>query len=267
MGTDVFGRAFALVKEKEYAKAADLLMRSYAVCAATAGLDGRPQAHPAAYAYEREGALYFLTLKNSRAYAELSKTPYTEFCVTDPADGSSFRLSGKVCFTAEADTVRSAARACSGIPEKVREDEGMLIAYFLTGVSGIIETDGGELRFSVPDPSGVLIGVKLKKKTELRDRISRILQRRESDPPALCGEDAALYDGALFVFAAAAKALFPRMDITPLERSAVFETYDDREKYTDGAARIIGNAVIDKPEDLTWWLDPQKWRGGTFSDL
>ena len=45
------------------------------------------------------------------------------------------------------------------------------------------------------------------------------------------------------------------MDIRPIERAAVFETYDEREKYTALAAGIIGNAVIDKPEDLTYWLN------------
>ena len=48
------------------------------------------------------------------------------------------------------------------------------------------------------------------------------------------------------------------MDIRPIERAAVFETWDEREKYTKLAARLIGNAVIDKPEDLTFWLDAER---------
>lgn len=265
MKSDVFRKASALVKEKKYAQAADALLRSGTVFSATAGLDGRPQARTAAYAFERDGALYFLTLKSSRAYAELSKTPYTEFCVCDATGSSVFRLSGKACFTEDEQTVGDAALSCPGALEKAGGELRMLIAYFLTGAKGMIEGAGEELGFSLPDPSGVLIGITFKKKAELRDRLSRILQRRESDPPPLERQELALFDGALFVFAAAAKELFPRMDIMPLERSAVFETYDEREEYTARAASIIGNAVIDKPEDLTWWLDHEKWRGGGFS--
>ena len=113
----------------------------------------------------------------------------------------------------------------------------------------------------------VLTGITVKKKTELRDRIAKVLERREAEPPALPEETAKLYDGALFLFAEAAKALWPRMDIRPIERAAVFETWDEREKYTKLAARIIGNAVIDKPEDLTYFLDPERlaelWKGRT----
>ena len=66
--------------------------------------------------------------------------------------------------------------------------------------------------------------------------------------------------------AEAAKALWPRMDVRPVERAAVYETYDEREKYTSLASSKIGNAVIDKPEDITYWLDFRKWsEGGEFT--
>lgn len=61
--------------------------------------------------------------------------------------------------------------------------------------------------------------------------------------------------------AEAAKAMWPRMDIRPIERAAVFETWDEREKYTGLAAELIGNAVIDKPEDLTYWLNAETLAG------
>ena len=47
------------------------------------------------------------------------------------------------------------------------------------------------------------------------------------------------------------------MDIRPIERSALFETYDEREKFVDLAKRAIGNAVVDKPEDRTCWLSKE----------
>ena len=50
------------------------------------------------------------------------------------------------------------------------------------------------------------------------------------------------------------------MDIRPIERAAVFETWDQRERYTKLAAELIGNAVIDKPEDLSYWINPETLR-------
>ena len=48
----------------------------------------------------------------------------------------------------------------------------------------------------------------------------------------------------------------------PQRRSGRESTYDEREKYTSLASSKIGNAVIDKPEDITYWLDFEKWKKG-----
>ena len=66
-----------------------------------------------------------------------------------------------------------------------------------------------------------------------------------------------LYDGALFLFAEEAKKLWPRMDVQPMERASVYETWDERESFVRLAKRLIGNAVIAKPEDMTYWLNPE----------
>lgn len=251
-----------LLKKKDHTGLAAAFLRSgVPLCAGSIGFDGRPQVRPAAFAFEQGGALYFLTLKSCRMYAELSKTPYVQFCMIDAESQLTFRLSGKVCFTEDVDLIERAAASCPQMLKKAGNNRKMLIAFFLLGAEMILETEDDEKQYRLPDPGGVLIGITVKKKTELRDRIARILERREEEPPALDAEALRLYDGALFVFAEAAKALWPRMDIRPLERSAAFETYDEREKYTAHAASIIGNAVIDKPEDLTYLLDPEKWAG------
>ncbi|MBR3382170.1 MAG: pyridoxamine 5'-phosphate oxidase family protein [Clostridia bacterium] len=230
--------------------------------AGTIGIDGRPQVRPASFAFVRDGALYFLTLKSSRMYAELSKTPFIQFCGRGGESGLSFRLSGKAVFTEDPEITEPAAGACPEVLERAGGEMKMLIVFFLTGAELLIESETPnepETKMLLPDPSGVLIGIAVKKKTELRDRLTRVFERRETEPPLKEGKAARLYDGAMFVFAEAAKALWPRMDITPLERAAVFETYDEREKYTMLAARIIGNAVVDSPEDVTYWLDPERW--------
>ena len=240
---------------------ADFLSRSFPVFAATEGLNKRPEVRPAAFLFAENGALYFLTAKSRRFYAELSLMP--QICLTafDRKKEVFLKISGKACFSEEEAILGRAVRERPELLQAFGGEKKALIAFFLleakaellAGLDEIPQTE-----FFLPDPSGVLTGITIKKKTELRDRIARILERREAEPPALPDETAKLYDGALFLFAEAAKALWPRMDIRPIERAAVFETWDEREKYSKLAARLIGNAVIDKPEDLTFLLDPER---------
>ena len=240
--------------------AAQFLERSAPVFAGAVGLDGRPQLRPVCFLSAEHDALYFLTAKNRRLYAELCKTPRVQLCAFDRETETVLRISGKVCFTEDEELLDRCVRQRPALLGAMGGDRNALIAFFLLETRaeltvGFDETAQRELR--LPEPSGVPVGITVKKKTELRDRIARILERREQEPPAISGESARLYDGALFLFAEAAKALWPRMDIRPIERSAVFETWDEREKYTALAAQLIGNAVIDKPEDLTYWLNPE----------
>ena len=254
-----------LLKEKDYIGASSMVLNSgMPLLAATEGLDGRPQVWPVMFAFEQDGAFYFPADKSTRLYAEISMKPHIQLCMYSQEDLFVVRLSGKVCFSEDETLITKVAAACPKALEKAGNDIKRLIVFFITGVEMILEIDGEEKRISLPDPEGILVGIKIKKNSELRDRLAKILVRRETDPPDLNSEASLLYDGALFVFAETAKSLWPRMDIQPLEWSAHFETYDDREKYTGLAAKIIGNAVIDKPEDLTYWLDPSRWAQGEF---
>lgn len=244
----------------ELSAIAALLERSAPVYAGTVGLDGRPQLRPVCYLFQQDGALYFLTAKNRRLYAELCKTPDIQLCVSDRETETCLRISGKVCFTEEKDLILRCFRERPAMTAVLGGDEKALIAFFLLGVRAVRTACYEEVpleAWSLPDPSGVPVGITIKKKTELRDRLARILERREAEPPARVDEIIKLWDGALFLFAEAAKALWPRMDIRPIERAAVFETWDQREQYTKLAAKLIGNAVIDKPEDLSYWLNPE----------
>ena len=224
--------------------------------AATIGLDGRPEIRPACFLFEENGAFYFMTSKAYRFYAELSKNPYVMLYASDGSGQLNFRLSGKACFT-EDDSIIDRGLAENTASGSLGERKA-LISYFLTEMKAELEDaedPQATMKLKLSEPDGVLIGITIKKKNELRDRLLRILERREAEPVTEADEWTRLYDGALFVFAEAAKAIWPRMDIRPVERAAVFETWDEREKYTKKAAALIGNAVIDKPEDLTYWLN------------
>ena len=234
------------------------LARCSPVWAGTLGLDGRPQLRPVSYLFAQDGALYFLTAKSRRLYAELCKTPYIQLSAADPETADCLRLSGKVCFTEDERLLDRCVRERPELPDLLGSERTALIAFFLLEARAELHTGFDELpqaAFRLPDPSGLLIGITIKKKPELRDRLVRVLERREAEPPAVLDETARLYDGALFLFAEAAKAIWPRMDIRPIERAAFFETWDEREQYTRRAAELIGNAVIDKPEDLSYWLN------------
>lgn len=239
---------------------ARLLAQLSPLYAATVGLDGRPQLRQAFFLLSQDGALYFLTAKNRRFYAELCKTPRIQLLAADPMTGESLCLSGKTCFTEDDALLDRCVRERPDLVAALGGDRSALIVFFLLDARAAIFADSGELprtELRLPDPSGAPVGLTIKKKAELRDRISRVLERREAEPPARADENAKLYDGALLLFAQSAKALWPRMDVQPIERAALFETWDERERYVKLAAKLIGSAVIDKPEDITYWLNPE----------
>ena len=211
--------------------------------AAVIGLDGNPEARPAALKSGEGNALYFEAARSTRLYAELSIRPGISLLSRDPEGDAFLRIGAKVVFA-----------------EDEEADRAGIAVFFLTEVEAELTLDGEEKRFTLPDPSGVLRGITLRKKTELRDRLSKILVRREEGGPVSVSEDpftVKLYDGALFLFAEEAKKLWPRMDVQPMERASVYETWDERESFVRLAKRLIGNAVIAKPEDMTYWLNPE----------
>ncbi len=232
-------------------------LESCSAYAGTVGLDGRPQVRPASFLFAQNDALYFMTVKSSRMYAELCKTPYIQLCMEGRETQSVFRLSGKVCFTEDSEIIERCIREREDVFRYLGGDQKMMISFFLLGAELEITGSAEEMKLRLPEPNGVLVGITIKKNSEVRDRLAKILQQRENEPFASVDEYTKLYDGALFVFAEAAKAVWPRMDIQPIERASVFETWDEREKYTGLAAVLIGNAVIDKPEDLTYWLNTE----------
>ena len=241
-------------------KTAEQLLTHFSPCfLGTIGLSGRPQIRPGHFLFEQEGALYFITVKSSLLYGELSKKPYVQSCIYDPETKTLCRISGKACFTEDTKILERSLQTLPDIGEALDGKE-FRIAYYLTEGQLELTSQSAEipdLKLALPDPSGIITGIHIKKITELRDRLTRIFIRREENPPVQDPKTLRLYDGALFVFAEAAKALWPRMDIQPVERAAVFETWDEREKYMKKAAALIGNTNIQKPEDLTYWLDPE----------
>lgn len=230
-------------------------------------LNKRPKVYPVTLCYEEEGALYFAAAKNERFYGELSQNPYIVLCACDPESGEMVRLTGEAVFTEEAGIITRCLEENTQLREKWGNQPGMLTAYFIKDMTAEYSTpaDPEPEVITLGTPENVLLGIQIKKDTELRDRLIRIMERRGAETPDVSNDEALylqkLYDGAVLYFAETAKAVWPRMDIGPIERSALFETYDEREQFTGLAKRLIGNQMIRQPEDLTYWLNKETLAG------
>lgn len=235
--------------------AVSAILRRFTPCyLSTIGLDGAPQVRPVALRLVRDGGFYFTVSRADRLYAELSRDARVSLCVYDSETDTCLRLSGKTHLSEDV-----------GLAADCGADAKTHSVFFLLGASAVLTSSCEEIgndEWLLPDPQGVLIGITIKKDTELRDRIAKVLDRRAAETPNK-EEDLflkKLYDGALVYFAENAKALWPRMNIQPLEAALLYETYDAREEFTSLAARLIGNAVIDKPEDISYWLNKETLR-------
>ena len=234
--------------------------------AAVTGPDKRPQVHPAELCFESEGALYFAAAKCEAFYAALSLSPAVRLCACDAEGGTVMYLSGKAVFTEEPDIISRCLEEGRLIRTAWGHEPGMVIAWFLKdAVCELVRLkDGSRQVFELGTPDSVLTGIRIKKNKELRDRLTAIMEERERTAPETEGEEKRflqkLYDGAVLYFAETAKELWPRMDIRPIERSALFDTYDERERFTELAKKLIGNAEIGKPEDMTYWLNRETLR-------
>ena len=231
--------------------------------AATMDFDKTPNVHPIELCFEKDGALYFAAPKCGRLYGELSTYPLVKICAFDAESGAVVTLSGKPVFTEDEAVIAKCISSCRSIREAWGHDAKMLIAWFLNDavceITGTKEED--RVVYELGTPENVLIGVRIKKDKELRDRLISIMEERESE--SVSAKDEAelyrqkLYDGAVLYFAETAKEIWPRMSILPIERSLIYETYDERERFVLRAKKLIGNAEINKPEDLTYWLNKE----------
>ncbi len=240
-------------------KIQQILKKNPVLIAGTMGFDKRPQLHKAEICFEEGGAFYFAVPKCESYYGELSTFPELVLCTYDPEEQLLLRLKGKPVFDEDETVI---GRCLEGSPSLMKawgKEPGMLIAYFLKDLTAeLLCDDGTREETFLGTPENVIVGITIKKDKEIRDRLIRLMERREAEKPQPEEKEALrlqkIYDGTLLYIAEKAKELWPRMDIQPMERSILFETYDEREEYTGLARKRLGNALIDKPEDLTYWL-------------
>ena len=227
--------------------------------AATMGFDKKPQLHKAAFCYEEAGVFYFAAAKCESYYGEISTYQELVLGAYDAESAALLRLRGQAVFSEEEEVISRCLKESAALQKAWGNDPGMLIAYFLKDLTAeIVHDDGTREEFTLGTPENVITGITIKKDKELRDRLSRIMERREEEKPELTDEEALrkqkIYDGTLLYLAEKAKEVWPRLDIQPAERSVLFETYDEREEYVKLARTRMKNARIEKPEDFSYWL-------------
>ena len=127
-------------------------------------------------------------------------------------------------------------------------------AGFFPGRQKPPETDA-DLQLRIAD------GIRFEPSDELRGRMLRVMARRAAETSIPEDGEAIylqkLYDGTLLCFAEAAKQVWPELDTGSLSGCLLFEDEAERAKFMEQAARLIGEPCIDKPEDITYWINKE----------
>ena len=120
--------------------------------------------------------------------------------------------------------------------------------------------DNCEAEICTPQPAG---SIRFEADPELRDRLLRVMARRVAqDVPRPAPYLQKLYDSTLLCFFEAAKAHWPELDTSALERCAAFDSDDERRQLMQLVRELIGDTVVNKPEDITYWVNRE-----TLQDL
>ena len=112
---------------------------------------------------------------------------------------------------------------------------------------------------------GTSNGISFEQSDELRGRMLRVMARRKEetcvpeDQEALCLQK--LYDGALLCFAEAARRVWPELDAGSLSGCLFFQDESEQAEFIEQAIRLIGDRRVDKPEDITYWINKETLAG------
>ena len=241
----------------------ELLDKQGIYYAATMGFDKQPKVHPVKLCYRDNAAIYFAAGKSEMFYGELSMSAATVLSSYDNNDDIIIKITGKPVFTEEQEIVDNCLENNDLLNKRYGANKEMVIAWFLKDMEVELSSlaDDKTSKIVLGTPDNVLTGITIKKDNEIRDRLTKIMESRAAESISSLSEDELylqkLYDGAVLYFAETAKEVWPRMNIMPIENAVIYETYDEREQFTLKAKKLIGNKVIDKPEDLTYWLNKE----------
>lgn len=108
-------------------------------------------------------------------------------------------------------------------------------------------------------------GISFEQSDELRGRMLRVMARRKDETRVPEGQEAIclqkLYDGALLCFAEAARRVWPEVDAGSLSGCLFFQDEAEQAEFMEKAGRLIGDRRMDKPEDITYWINKETLAG------
>lgn len=108
-------------------------------------------------------------------------------------------------------------------------------------------------------------GIRFEQSDELRGRMLRVMARRKEETSVPEGQEAIflqkLYDSALLCFAEAARRVWPELDAGSLSGCLFFQDEAEQAEFMKKAGRLIGDRRIDKPEDITYWINKETLAG------
>ena len=141
----------------------------------------------------------------------------------------------------------------------------LLAALLICAAAGIFPG-----RQKTPQPAADLQlqtadGISFEQSDELRGRMLRVMARRKEETCVPEDQEAIflqkLYDGALLCFAEAARRVWPKVDTGSLSGCLFYEDEVEKAEFMERAGKLIGNRCIDKPEDITYWINKETLGG------
>ena len=137
----------------------------------------------------------------------------------------------------------------------------VLMAVIWICVTAVIESGGPES----PQPESTVQqlernkGIRFERDDELRGRMVRVMTRRAAEAPnPVEPQDVylqKLYDGTILCFAEAAREVWPELNTGLLSDTMLIEDDNEKAAFMELAQRLIGSVRIDKPEDITYWVN------------
>ena len=138
-------------------------------------------------------------------------------------------------------------------------------AILLCAAAGVLPGTRKPPETAADPRRGTAEGIRFEHSDELRRRMLRVMARRAAETSVPADSEALrlqkLYDGALLCFAEAAGRVWPEVDTGSLSGCLLFADEAEKAEYMDRAGRLIGDRHIDKPEDITYWINRETLAG------
>ena len=141
----------------------------------------------------------------------------------------------------------------------------LLAVVLICAAAGIFPGRQKTTQLAADQPLQTADGIRFEQSDELRGRMLRVMAKRKEETCIPEGQEAIclqkLYDGALLCFAEAAGRVWPEVDTGSLPGCLFYEDEAEKAEFMEQARKLIGDRYIDKPEDITYWINKETLAG------